>query len=325
MVTLELHKCFVIETKKNKKQISKVNEVEETVRKSGFLNIDKFDVYRQMNLKNQVMYTFLKKEFKLPLKRNISGLYLIPVTIRDKKFSFLLDTGAQISGIARHHVPKISDEIKDGIELSSFGGKSKKMQSMICEHFQVGELLIQNLPLTVLDFDKYSLSSLIGIDGILGWDILSMLDFEIDGKKKEFRVIETQEDVESNMLKASFPLMILRDFRNRHCVVGMDSGARISWLNLNYVKEMNLAIVDEGESLSYGVHGVEKFHFHLIKEARFKLESAFVVLKYAPTGKCDLYPGFEADAVFGNEIFKNRTLRVLNSKNYMCLTGGNHE
>lgn len=322
---MELHKCFVIETMKNKKQISKVNEVEELIRKSGFLNLSKFDAYRQMNLKDQVMYTFLKKEFKLPLKRNISGLYLIPVTIHDKKYSFLLDTGAQISGIVKHHVSKITEEIKEGIQLSSFGGKSKKMQSIICEQLQVGELCINNLPLTILDFEKYSLSSFIGIDGILGWDILSMLDFEIDGKKKEFRVIETQEDVEANMVKATFPLMILRDFRNRHCVVGLDSGARIGWLNMNYAKEMNLAIVDEGDSLSYGVHGVEKFHYKLIKEVRFKLESSFIVLKYVPTGKCELYPGFEADAVLGNEIFKNRTLRVLNSKNYMCLTGGNHE
>ena len=265
------------------------------------------------------------ESFTLPMRRNMFGLLTIPVYINHVLCHFIVDTGAQISGIRSSCIKKVGAcPTKGKLDVGSIGGKEQSMAGYRCKEFQIGGIAYVNKAMIVLEQEQFSIGfgsiDLMNFDGILGWDVLSSLDFEMDDIAHEFRVLKNcYKFPTTNIIPGSFPVFLCKNENGKIAVFGFDSGSKVSWLSESYVKEQGISIVASGDALGFGVHGIEKLPMKIVDELTCYLDRAKITLKDTMTGRCHLFENFTFDGVFGNQIFKGRRIRIVNSKNVVLL------
>ena len=142
--------------------------------------------------------------------------------------------------------------------------------------------------------------------------ILSRFDFELDDITHTFKYIQNEYRFKyPNMIKGSFPLMLCRRC-NEVIPVGIDTGAYFSWISKDYMDEHHLEGT-EVEAIAYGVHGKEVLKTSMAKSFDLLLDRGFIQLYDVMQGPCSLFPDFTYAAILGNEVFKGRRIRFLNS------------
>lgn len=274
-------------------------------------------------IKTEIMH--YQKEFDLPLKRNMFGLYTIPIMVDHIPCRFIIDTGAQISGIREQLAQRLQlHPTKGSLSVGSITGTMKNMQGVHVDSLQMGALEYRNTSLVVLGYEDFSLRfgkiDLFTFDGIIGWDILSTLDFELDDIHKKFIVLENHLKItHPNMLKGSFPCFIMTHPEGTTSLYGFDSGSRVSWIGEDAIQKHDYKAEKETTSLGFGIHGMEKMHMKIVEHCTLYLDKARIDLYSTMSGKTDLFPGFTFDGVLGNEICKGRRLRLINSAGMVLL------
>ncbi len=93
----------------------------------------------------------------------------------------------------------------------------------------------------------------------------------------------------------------------------------MSWLSDQFIEKEQLQIICEGHAMGFGVHGFEKLPMKIVEQLQVTLDRGAITLKDTMSGRCDLFNGFTFDGVFGNEIFKGRRIRLINSKQVVLL------
>ena len=69
---------------------------------------------------------YYQREFSIPLSRNIFGLFTIPVYINHVKAVFVVDTGAQISGVKSDKIAQLKLKKTGGsLQIGSIGGTQR--------------------------------------------------------------------------------------------------------------------------------------------------------------------------------------------------------
>lgn len=275
--------------------------------------------------KRQVECRRYQDTFSLPMKRNLFGLLTIRVQVNQIPCTFILDTGAQISGIKAKKARELGLLHTDRtISIGSVGGKEQQMQGMVAASFQFGAIEYVNLPMIALNEQDFSLRfgsiDLFTFDGILGWDILSTLDFEMDDVAKQFKVLKNRFRMDQpNMIKGGFPLILAKTPKQELAVFGFDSGSKISWIGEKAIDRFHYHVKEEGIALGFGVHGPEKMQMKVVADIELYIYKARIQLKDTGTGRVELFHHFTFDGVLGNEIFKGRRLRIVNSKQMILI------
>lgn len=270
-------------------------------------------------------YHCYQKEFELPLKRNMFGLFVLPVYVNHTLCRFIIDTGAQISGIRENIARGLAlPAAKGSLSIGSIGGTQKTMKGVLLNSFQFGAIEYRNLPLIVLNDEDFSLRfgkiDLFAFDGILGWDILSQLDFELDDIAKKFIVLKNRLRItHPNMLKGSFPCFIMKHANGDCALYGFDSGSKISWIGEEAIQTHGYHVAGETTTLGFGVHGKEKLHMKVVESCTLYLDKAKITLSNTMSGRTKLFSSFTFDGVLGNEICAGRRIRIINSANMVLI------
>lgn len=281
-------------------------------------------IYQDLNFDaDRILYTVEKRSFQLPMKRSYTGLYMVPVMIAGKKYRFVLDSGAQISGVRQEILTEINAEkMTAGLSIGSIGGTKKTMSAYLLEDLRIGSLVLYQFPVITLQAPRLSPTSpgFYLFDGIIGWDILSQLDFEIDDVAKVWKVLENRYSFAyPNMVKAIFPLLLVKDAKGNLLKMGLDTGARCGWVNKEKMEQLGYHPSQEVEMYGYGVHGLEEMNIQLINELDLYLDRAHIHLRYIHTGDTNIFANMPLDGILGNEIFRNRRIRFINSKEMVLL------
>lgn len=273
-----------------------------------------------VNGSHEVEMNQYQDEFTLPMKRNVFGLLTIPVYINHVRCTFIIDTGAQISGMKESKIKELQlKETGRTLSVGSVGGKEKAMKGMRADTLQFGAIEYHNFPMIALKEQDFSLKfgniDLFMFDGILGWDILSTIDFELDDIAKQMKVLKNRFRFDHpNMVMGSFPFFIVKTPDKKTGIFGFDSGSKISWIGEHAIDKFQYQIADEGKTLGFGVHGLEELDVKVLSSVELYLYKAHIHLKHVGTGRVQLFPEFCFDGVLGNEIFKGRRIRFVNSK-----------
>lgn len=318
------HKCYVVDTKPSYIQNTpQYQRLLNRVMASSMHHAQLTEVYRNLSnggpLQEKRLYL---PEFSVPLRKNLFGLYLINVSVNDLEKSFLLDTGAQVSAITEKCAKECGCDGKQGsMQIESFAGSAKELSATIVRKLRVGALELVNQPMILSSLQDISPTlfgiSLTGIEGIIGWDILSQLDFEIDDLNRCFNVIQYHEEVKScNMISGLFPTLVVLNGKKEYALCGFDSGAKSSWISEHLIDDQEVKKVDDGEAFVLGVHGLETTHLSIADEVRFKFHQSNLIFENIITGRTNIFKDLEFDAVFGNEIIRKRKIRFINSQNF---------
>lgn len=320
-----MHKCKVISRK------AEIITKEEYERHLQRVSADSF-FHAVRKAREQVMgqpfepeIYWYEKDFTLTMTRNVFGLFVVEVYINHVRCRFIIDTGAQISGMKAEKSAQIKlRETKGKLSIGSIGGKEKVMKGLCANSFQLGGVEFRELPMIELDRSDFSLRfgniDLFNFDGILGWDILSQLDFELDDIQGEFKVLQNRLRIEHpNMIVGGFPCLIVRMKNGNTALFGFDSGSKYSWIGEKEALQEQLHISKEGNVLGFGVHGLESMELKCIEEMECYLDKAHIKLKDTMSGRVQLFPHFTFTGVLGNEIFRRRRIRFINSRSMVLL------
>lgn len=249
------------------------------------------------------------------IKKNIFDIYLLPVYIEGKEYQFIIDTGAQVSAL-------MDDiKLKDGfhknkvIEIRSVGGKRKNADVISLDSFFFSSVEVKNHSFVLLSKKDFKLPILnkevVKFDGILGWDILSKIDFEIDDTNKTFSIIQKEETYYfRNLISTVFPICLVYNENHQIRFYGIDTGAHESWLLEDKTDKERV----QRKAFGLGVHGIETLCFEVVKKSALYMLDYKIVLLETRTGNTEVIENVKLDGIFGNEIFKNKKIQFLNSK-----------
>lgn len=264
-------------------------------------------------------------EFSLPLYRNIFGLYLCDVKVNNTPCRFIIDTGAQISSLRYDKMKRLNIEPTNGkIEIGAASGTHKELHGCVLDSFVFGSMTYEHLPVLCLDKDDFSMRfgeiDIIQFDGILGWDILRNLDFELDNVSKQIKVLKNKFKFSyQNMVSGMFPIFLVKDEYGNLLKMGFDSGSKRSWFSKESAERLKYPMSGTIQAMGFGVHGVESMQLALYSKGEFYVFKAHIAIHNIMSGNCNILPDIVVDGVFGNEIFKNRRIRIINSKGMVLL------
>ncbi len=281
-------------------------------------------IYQDMHHDSEAVAFIMKERaFQLPMQRSLTGLYLIPVTVGQDTYRFVIDSGAQVSGMREellktHH----ATPLPAALSIGSIGGTRKPMPAYLTDELSIKSLVIRKLPMIALQPPRlpFTGKDYYLFDGIIGWDILAGLDFEMDDVAKVFKIVDNRYSFAyPNMVQAIFPLFLVRDRQHQLLKMGFDTGARYSWVNKSAMERLGYPIGKPTAMYGYGVHGLEEMKVQLIQNMDLYLYKAHIHLHQVHTGTTAVFPNMPLDGILGNEIFRNRRIRVINSKETVLL------
>lgn len=262
----------------------------------------------------------------IKIEKGILGLTTIEIFISNRKMRFLLDTGAQVSCLSYPSSITVESIRKANkkVEVGSANNNISEMEVALIDEVKIGKTKFFNLPVLILEENQLSFSlfgyKIFQFDGILGWDILSHLDFEIDYKNLEFRIVQSEEEDQiENLITSDFPTVLVIDEKDEIRTFGLDTGARKSWINDKLVEEAGLKILKEKKRKTVGIHGKEMNVVKVIQEYKTSLKDSLITLEKIETGFTGFLNGYELDGVFGSDILKDNIIRVINSKGILQL------
>lgn len=111
------------------------------------------------------------------------GKIILPVTIKDKTYRFLLDTGAP-----NLFSPQLLKELNvaegDSINVNDANNQDQKMKFVVVPQVKIGNLIFENQAGLIYDFEKHNLLSCYKIDGFIGSNLLQNSIIKINGSNK---------------------------------------------------------------------------------------------------------------------------------------------
>lgn len=117
-------------------------------------------------------------------------LVTIKIKIFDKMYTFLVDTGSEKSFLSYHkNLNQYTKRLQQKIKVKGIG-----KDTVIEECYVIPNLIIDGKMISKVIFLKKRKNWLfyyLGIDGIIGWDVLKQINFVIDFKHKLFQVGDT--------------------------------------------------------------------------------------------------------------------------------------
>ena len=241
-------------------------------------------------------------EFALSMRRNLFSLYEVDVRVNGQAMRFIIDTGAQISGIRAHAARALAlPALKSGMEVGSVGSTREQRPAVRCDSLQLGGMCWENQPLIVLDQQQFSVR-------------LLNVDLQMKVQKNRFRLDRP------NLIPCSFPTLLLRETDGSVSLFGIDTGARQGWLGEGYIRCRGLQVLNSMRVVGFGVHGREEFETQIAKSVTLHLDRARITMEGCMSALVDILPDITYDGVLGNEVFAGRRIRFVNSAGMVLLT-----
>lgn len=201
-----------------------------------------------------------KSETKLNMKRDLAGLYNIPVTYKDESFDFIFDTGANFSTITESYAKKLDLVFTEGIiKVGAITGKKIDSRIAWAKSFFIGNMEIKNALFLVLkDEDLSFAGGLYKINGIIGFPVIAEMGELIISKDGELNVPLTPSVSEkNNLLIDGFNPLVEVDYKNNPMCFTFDTGARTTMLYVPFLKDYEKEITAEYkiEDIKFGGAG----------------------------------------------------------------------
>ncbi|MGE5499771.1 MAG: aspartyl protease family protein [Syntrophothermus sp.] len=214
-----------------------------------------------------------------------SGTPLIEVEVNGVKKRFWFDTGAGLSVIASdaaeecNVIPIGRDTAKSGTATS----KEVGFMPAAIREMKFAGLTVKNHPVMIfnkkdLEFKLLGFITLMKIDGIIGWNLIRQLGWEVDYKNKTilpFTSDKTSSASRKNFIWFGYPAVSLSDSSGSELLFGLDTGAKATSLSQYYEVSAGSGT---SETKTYGgAGGFEKMEVLNLKNISFNFTGSRVL------------------------------------------------
>jgi predicted aspartyl protease len=198
----------------------------------------------------------------IPVKKDMAGLWNIPVQQQDSSYLFVFDTGANISTITATYAQKLHLDVVKNSQVSIEGGMngaSTKVNLGIAKQLYIGKVQINNA--LFLIFPDSALSFAGGaykINGIIGLPIIKALEEISIGKDSmQIPLVADKKTVAHNLALDLLQPVIYMDYQDKPLPFTFDTGAQVTLFSNNFYKQFkaNLDSIAKKDSLRMGGAG----------------------------------------------------------------------
>ena len=225
-----------------------------------------------------------KDETKLNMKRDLAGLYNIPVTYNNETFDFVFDTGANFSTITESYAKKLDLVFSGGtIKVGAITGIKIDSRIAWAKSFFIGNMEIKNALFLVLkDEDLSFAGGVYKINGIIGFPVIAEMGEVIISKEGELDVPLTPSVTnKNNLLIDGFNPLVEVDYKNNPMCFTFDTGAKTTMLYIPFLKDYEKEITSEYklEDIKFGGAGGDiKVPGYNLKNVELKIADDKVVI-----------------------------------------------
>ncbi|NHA07881.1 hypothetical protein G7092_29040 [Mucilaginibacter sp. HC2] len=178
----------------------------------------------------------------IPVKKDMAGLWNIPVQQQDSSYLFIFDTGANISTITATYAKKLNLDVIKNSEVRIEGGMngvSSKVNLGIAKQLYIGKVQINNA--LFLIFPDSALSFAGGaykINGIIGLPIIKALEeITINKDTMQIPLVADKRPVRHNLALDLLQPVIYMDYQDQPLPFTFDTGAQVTLFSDNFYKQ----------------------------------------------------------------------------------------
>jgi clan AA aspartic protease (TIGR02281 family) len=211
---------------------------------------------------------------------------IMPVEINGKSYNLMIDTGAMITivtqSVAEHCNLAIEEKTVD-VEVATEG--STAAQTARIDELTIGKSVIKNKRCMIMPDEAFDFSAVIeGVkfDGIIGWETIKRLHWEIDYQNRKVKVrAPLKEDVKRNMCCDFFPMVKIEINEGETITTGFDTGGVMSIFGKSMVGRFSGAEKAEQELMGAGQSEPSMYSGYRIPKLPINIGGAQVTLQNA--------------------------------------------
>ncbi|NET26647.1 retropepsin-like aspartic protease [Okeania sp. SIO1I7] len=238
--------------------------------------------------------------------------FTVTATLGKKSGNFLLDTGASTSIIATETVKELGLIGKPvPQELLTYAVAGDECPEMKANLHRLPVLKIDNVKvegLTALEFTTTIMPE--GLSGVLGMDILSNFDVEINPKTQELKLLPPTPIPSTNIddaipLKTKLGVMLAEVEINGKgpFIFMLDTGAESIFISQKLANQLNISAAERQEIRVQGFCGIEMAEYASLSKVRmgnYQLTNLETVILSSPVLKL-----LEVDGILGQNFLNN--------------------
>lgn len=168
-----------------------------------------------------VQYQLQTDSLAIPIRLKHKSHPVIEVQINGQVCHLILDTGAQRTILSRRFVKRLGAVKLTELTVNNYNGKNVSGSLFTVDSLVLSNLTIKNLPVMEAQMP------FLGIDGLLGWDILRQFTITIDYTNQRFTLCRSirKPNAKTNLLGGSRPMLLTYGPTNNQLNVMLDTGA----------------------------------------------------------------------------------------------------
>ena len=182
------------------------------------------------------------------------GKIILPVTIKDKTYRFLLDTGAP-----NLFSPELLKELNvaegDSINVNDANNQDQKMKFVVVPQLKIGNLIFKNQAGLIYNFEEHNLLSCYKIDGFIGSNLLRNSIIKINSTNKT--IIITNKIKSLNIDKKPVKMKLVGNQKSPY--------VELKFVGKNKEKASDMVLVDTGMD---GLYDMSKRAYSIFEKSK---------------------------------------------------------
>lgn len=261
----------------------------------------------------------------LPLLISASGTPMVAVNVNGRQKIFWLDTGSSMTIISSDVADEcaINALVPDTLEVATTTGHVAARPAAV-DRIRFGGIEILNSTAMIVASnvmqvrvgDANSPVSVIGIDGVIGFDIMSRMDIRIDYVNRRVTFLKPElvkgraAALGRNLFWVGTPIVRLVSDRGTPLYFNLDTGAQETYSTERLVTKTKTRTFAGERRLVGGLAGLQIVHGRFIDEMRMSMAGQRLLFRkmlvYAPAVSTFV----PLDGVLGSDVGKSGTVRI---------------
>jgi len=250
------------------------------------------------------------------------GTPLIPVHIGGKEYHFWLDTGSSMTMLASDVARSLGivPLVADTLEIVTSTGRIVAQPALLPE-LRLGQLVVRNVPTMIVDEammrmrepKQMGTDAPLKIDGIIGFDIIRLLDLEVDYDATTIRLRDPANSspaLERNMYWVGLPVVELTSLGGIPLHFALDTGAQLTFVTETLLDKLQLKTARVENRRVGGLGGEISMRTPVLTDLRVTLRGLPILFRSAVV-RAPVYQVLAAlDGVLGGDIWGTGVVRI---------------
>lgn len=266
--------------------------------------------------------TFRNRSENVPMLVSAVGTPLIPVHIAGQVFHFWLDTGSSMTMLASDvaRTLGVAPLVPDTLEIVTSTGRIVARPGLL-PALRLGQVVVRNVPTMIVDEAMMRMREpkQIGqgpplkIDGIIGFDIIRLLDIEVDYDEAMMRLRDPAHSGQTrdrNMYWVGLPVVQLTSVSGIPLHFALDTGAQLTFVTESLLDKLQLTPARIENRRVGGLGGEISMRAPVLSDLPVRLRGFPIVFRSAVV-RAPVYQVLAAlDGVLGGDIWTTGAVRI---------------